>query len=69
MDNWHLWCLFIGVTIGMIIICLLSYIYTFLKVSSGSKIKFVKVILGLMIISSFGALFNMLSNFALSVCP
>jgi hypothetical protein len=69
MDNWHLWCLFLGVTLGMIIICLFMYIYAFIKVSGGSKIKFVKVILALMIISSVGALFNMLSNFGLSVCP
>lgn len=69
MDNWELWSFFIFSTLTMITICLLLYIFAFVRVYLGSRIKFVLNVLGLMIVSSIGSEFAILSDYALSKCP
>ena len=69
MTNWHLWLLFVCLTLMMITICLFLYIYVFIKVSTGSKIMFVKVVSGILIVSSVAALGNILSDYAINLCP
>ena len=64
-----MWMWLVWMTIAMITICLVLYIYTFVQVYRGSRIKFVLWVLGLMIVSSIAANGVILSNFMLSKQP
>ena len=61
-----MWMWLVWMTIAMITICLVLYIYTFVQVYRGSRIKFVLWVLGLMIVSSVAANGVILSDFMLS---
>lgn len=55
MGNKQLFNWMIYFTLGLILICLVLYIYAFLRVRNGSNIKDVQNIILLMMVSSFAA--------------
>ena len=55
MGNKQLFNLLIGITLVMILVCIVLYIWTFIRVRNGSNIKDVRRIVILMIASSFAA--------------
>ena len=69
MENWELWQLSIIMTAVMITICLFLYVYAFIKVATGSKIKFVLIVIALMIVSTIAAECFIISDYALSMAP
>jgi hypothetical protein len=55
MGNKQLFNLLIGITLVMILVCIVLYIWTFIRVRNGSNIKDVRRIVILMLASSFAA--------------
>jgi ABC-type transport system involved in cytochrome bd biosynthesis fused ATPase/permease subunit len=55
MGNKQLFNLLIVITLVMILVCIVLYIWTFIRVRNGSNIKDVRRIVILMIASSFAA--------------
>ena len=55
MGNKQLFNLLIGITLVMILVCIVLYIWTFIRVRNGSNIKDVRRIVILILASSFAA--------------
>lgn len=68
MGNKQLFDLMIFVTLGMLFVCLILYIYAFIRVSSGSNIKDVRRIALLMIVSSAAAFIVIFDGIFLQHC-
>ena len=68
MGNKQLFDLMIFVTLGMLFVCLILYIYAFIRVRSGSNIKDVRRIALLMIASSAAAFIVIFDGIFLQHC-